>query len=60
MPRSTVFRDPPAPTRLRSLVSKAFTSRVVQGLRPHIQEIVERLLDRVQHARSIDVIADPA
>ncbi|HWM41939.1 MAG TPA: cytochrome P450 [Burkholderiales bacterium] len=60
VPRPMVFRDPPAHTRLRSLVSKAFTSRVVQGMRPHIQGIVDRLLDRVQHARSMDVIADLA
>ncbi len=60
VPRPMVFRDPPAHTRLRSLVSKAFTSRVVQGMRPHIQEIVDRLLDRVQHAHSLDLIADLA
>ena len=60
VPRPMVFRDPPAHTRLRSLVSKAFTSRVVQGMRPHIQEIVDRLLDRVQDARAMDVISDLA
>ena len=60
VPRPMVFRDPPAHTRLRSLVSNAFTSRVVQGMRPHIQEIVDRLLDRVQDARAMDVIADLA
>jgi cytochrome P450/class 3 adenylate cyclase len=60
VPRPMVFRDPPAHTRLRSLVSKAFTSRVVQGMRPHIQEIVDRLLDRVQGARTMDVISDLA
>jgi cytochrome P450/predicted ATPase/class 3 adenylate cyclase len=60
VPRPMVFRDPPAHTRLRSLVSKAFTSRVVQGMRPHIQEIVEGLLDRVQDARAMDVIPDLA
>jgi cytochrome P450/class 3 adenylate cyclase/tetratricopeptide (TPR) repeat protein len=60
VPRPMVFRDPPAHTRLRALVSKAFTSRVVQGMRPHIQEIVDRLLDRVQDARAMDVISDLA
>jgi cytochrome P450 len=60
VPRPMVFRDPPAHTRLRSLVSKAFTSRVVQGLRPHIQEIVDGLLDRVQNNGSMDVISDLA
>ena len=60
VPRPMVFRDPPAHTRLRSLVSKAFTSRVVQGMRPHIQEIVDRLLDRVQDGRTMDVISELA
>ena len=53
VPRPMVFRDPPAHTRLRSLVSKAFTSRVVDGLKPRIREIVERRLDLVA-ARRLD------
>jgi pimeloyl-[acyl-carrier protein] synthase len=55
-----VFRDPPAHTRLRGLVSKAFTPHAVEGMRQHIQEIVDRLLDRVQGAHVMDVIADLA
>jgi len=53
VPRPDGFPRPPAHTRLRSLVSKAFTSRVVQGMRPHIQEIVDRLIDRAQDARAM-------
>lgn len=60
VPRPMVFRDPPAHTRLRALVSKAFTPRVVEGMRPHIQDIVDRLLDRVPGAATLDVIADLA
>jgi pimeloyl-[acyl-carrier protein] synthase len=41
-----LFMDPPAHTRLRSLAAKAFTPRRVELLRPHIQEIVDSLLDR--------------
>lgn len=60
LPRSMLFRDPPDHTRLRALVSKAFTPRVIEGMRTHIQDIVERLLDRVAEAGRMDVIADLA
>jgi cytochrome P450 len=50
--------NPPDHTRLRTLVTKAFTPRVVENLRPRIQEIVDDLLDKVQHAGRMDVIAD--
>src|SRR5262245_43212550 len=58
--RSMLFRDPPDHTRLRGLVSQAFTPRVIERMRSHIQEIVDRLLDRVQTANAIDVISDLA
>jgi pimeloyl-[acyl-carrier protein] synthase len=60
MPPSMLFRDPPDHTRLRGLVSRAFTPRVVEGLRPRIGEIVHDLLDRVQERGRMDVIADLA
>jgi pimeloyl-[acyl-carrier protein] synthase len=57
-PLSMLDRDPPDHTRLRSLVSKAFTPRVVEALRPHIQKIVDSLLDRVAGANAMDLIED--
>jgi len=60
LPRSMLFRDPPDHTRLRALVSKAFTPRMIETMRDHIQAIVDRLLDRVQHAGRMDVIEDLA
>jgi pimeloyl-[acyl-carrier protein] synthase len=53
---SMLDRDPPDHTRLRGLVSKAFTPRVIEQLRPHIQQIVDGLLDRVQGDREMDLI----
>jgi pimeloyl-[acyl-carrier protein] synthase len=53
---SMLDRDPPDHTRLRGLVSKAFTPRVVERLRPHIQQIVNGLLDRVEGTGSMDLI----
>jgi pimeloyl-[acyl-carrier protein] synthase len=58
--RSMLFRDPPDHTRLRGLVSQAFTPRMIERMRSHIQDIVDRLLDRVQNANAMDVIADLA
>jgi pimeloyl-[acyl-carrier protein] synthase len=58
--RDMLFQDPPDHTRLRALVSRAFTPRVVEVMRPHIQEIVDGLLDRVAEGRAMDVIEDLA
>jgi pimeloyl-[acyl-carrier protein] synthase len=55
---SMLDRDPPDHTRLRSLVSKAFTPRVVEGLRPRIQRIVDELITRAEATGSMDVIEE--
>lgn len=55
---SMLDRDPPDHTRLRALVSKAFTPRVVEVLRPRIQQIVDALIDRVESAGSMDLMED--
>jgi cytochrome P450 len=40
-----VFRDPPGHTRVRGLVAKAFLPGTINGWRPAIEDITERLLD---------------
>jgi cytochrome P450 len=45
LPTSFLFRDPPDHTRLRRLVSAAFTPRVVGGLKAHIDELIDELLE---------------
>jgi cytochrome P450 len=52
------FQDPPGYTRLRTLVSKAFTISLVQNLGPHIQHIADNLLDRVWGTHAMDLIVD--
>ena len=42
---SMLFADPPDHTRLRSLVTRAFTPRTVEALRPHIVSLVDDLID---------------
>jgi cytochrome P450 len=58
MVRQMLFMDPPAHTRIRSLAAAAFTPRRVEVLCGHIQDIVDRLLDRVVAAGRMDVMAD--
>ncbi len=53
-------QDPPDHTRLRGLVVKAFTARRMEDMRPHIQNIVDNALDRVERDGHMDVIADLA
>jgi len=55
---SMLVTDPPEHTRLRSLVNKAFTARAVRNLAPHIQEIINGLLDDASARGEIDAIAD--
>ncbi|MFF3650822.1 cytochrome P450 [Streptomyces sp. NPDC002181] len=50
--------DPPDHTRLRRLVSKAFTARRVAEMRPRVQAVTDRLLDAVVAAGSADLVAD--
>ena len=57
---SMLFTDPPDHTRLRALVSKAFTPRVVETMRPHVQALVDGFLDRVAAGGGMDLIADLA
>ncbi len=55
---SMLDRDPPDHTRLRGLVSKAFTPRVVEGLRPRVQQIVDGLIARAEAAGVMDLIEE--
>src|SRR5581483_3283679 len=48
--------DPPDHTRLRGLVSKAFTPRVVESLRPRTQQVVDQLLDVALETGEVDLV----
>lgn len=58
--QSMPYTDPPYHTRLRGLVNKAFTPRVVERMRPYIQQVVDNLLDAVEAKGRMDVIRDLA
>jgi cytochrome P450 len=49
--------DPPQHTRLRRLVSQAFTARRVEALRPRVEEITGGLLDRIAPLGRADLVA---
>jgi cytochrome P450 len=49
--------DPPDHHRLRRLVSKVFTPRMVEELRPRVQELVDEALDGAVDGEPFDVIA---
>ena len=55
-PPSMLGTDPPEHTRLRSLVSKAFTPRIVQRLEGRMAEITESLLDAAIEKRDVDLV----
>jgi len=50
--------DPPDHTRLRTLVSKAFTPRAVERMRPRIEALVGELLDGLQGRCEIELVGD--
>jgi cytochrome P450 len=54
--RSMLDRDPPDHTRLRRLVSKAFTPRAVEALRPRITGLVDEMLDAAQDKGQVDLV----
>jgi len=58
--RELAFMDPPSHHRLRHLLGKAFTPHAIESMRPHIERIVDELLDRVAVRGAMDVIADLA
>ena len=53
---SMLFRDPPDHTRLRALVSRAFTPAVVEGLAGHIRAIADDLLDQIDDPSAFDLM----
>src|SRR5262249_41029549 len=54
------FVDPPRHTVLRSLLGKAFTTKMVDGLRPFIEQRVDGMLDAVVAGGKMDIVKDLA
>lgn len=58
--KGLLHSDPPDHTRLRRIVLRAFSPRVIENMRPRIQEIVNSLIDRVADDGGMEVIGDLA
>ncbi len=58
--RNMLDLDAPDHTRLRSLVHKVFTPRLVENMRVRVQNLTEELLDAVQGRGHMDLIRDYA
>ena len=59
-PEWLVFLDPPRHTRLRAIVSRAFTPRAISALSPRIEAISTELLDAQRDRDEIELVADYA
>jgi cytochrome P450 len=55
-PPSMLGSDPPEHTRLRSLVNKAFTPRIVSRLEPRMREIARELMDDALAQGEVDLV----
>jgi cytochrome P450 len=58
--KGLLHSDPPDHTRLRRLVLRALSPRVITAMRPQIQAIVDGLLDRAVERGTMEVINDLA
>lgn len=58
--RSFLFLDPPDHTRLRRLVSKAFTPRTVERLGPLVSSLTTELLDAAAGREELELVGDLA
>jgi cytochrome P450 len=56
-PHWFLFFDPPAHTKLRALISQAFTPRMVAGIQPRIRDLSRQLLDAVAGQSEMDLAA---
>ena len=58
--RNMLNRDAPDHPRLRALVHKAFTPRLIEQMRERVQTLTDELLDKVQDRGRMDLVHDYA
>src|SRR5687767_3968370 len=55
-----IFFDPPAHSKLRALISRAFTPRMIAGLEPRIERLSSDLLEKTMQGTTMDLAKDYA
>jgi cytochrome P450 len=53
-----IFMDPPEHTRLRKLLNKGFSPAAIEGLRPQVESIVDRMLKPLTPGSEIDLMRE--
>lgn len=53
-----VFSDPPTHTKLRGLISSAFTPKSIAGLEPRVREICRDLLSKIREKNMVDIASE--
>ena len=56
--QNMLFSDPPDHRRLRGLAQKAFTPRVIEGMKERIEEITDQLINDMEQKEEINLIDD--
>ncbi|MGD0987089.1 MAG: cytochrome P450 [Candidatus Sulfotelmatobacter sp.] len=55
-----IFIDPPEHTRMRKLMNQGFSAAAAQALRPQVEKIVDRVLDRLIGLSAADLVTELA
>src|SRR5579863_8267885 len=53
-----IFMDAPEHTRLRKLLNKGFSAAAVEGLRPQVEAIVDRMLRPLQQGSEVELMRE--
>ena len=53
-----IFMDPPEHTRLRKLLNKGFSPAAIEGLRPQVEAIVDRMLTPLKPGSEVDLLSE--
>ncbi len=52
-----IFMDPPEHTRLRKLLNKGFSPAAIEGLRPQLEVIVDKMLDALPPGSEVELLS---